>query len=97
MCDLGRGTYYIIKKIMCKLNPPFLRAKGNKQCRRVAVLFSAKIVVKQVYLNCTPFLRTRYEEDNGYRLFTMKLGNQLDILRFVEGISFQVDTGVERL
>ena len=88
MCYLQHHTYCIIKKSHAKWIHHFLRAKGNKQCHWVAVLLSAK--VKWVYLNCTPFLRTQYEEDSGYRLFTMKLGNQLNILGFVEGISFQV-------
>ena len=88
MCYLQRRTYCIIKKSHAKWIHHFLRAKGNKRCHWVAVLLSAK--VKWVYLNCTPFLRTQNEEDSGYRLFTMKFGNQLDILGSVEGISFQV-------
>ena len=27
MCDLGRGTYYIIKIITCKTHPPFFEGK----------------------------------------------------------------------
>ena len=57
------------------------------------MLLSAEIVVKREKLHCTPSLRIWCEEDSGYKLFTVKLGNQLSILGSVEDISFQVDTG----